>query len=248
MDFYTWNQRFSNLGSNGDDKSLGNSNGSSGDCGNGDGVFAKSCKSLVLNEQKGELFVKADGKEKIGLKSDEKAMAALKSHSDAERRRRERINAHLHTFRTLVPCTDKMDKATLLAEVIRQVKQLKTDATEASIGLLIPQDVNELIVEKVNEGLTFRASICCKHRPDLLKDLRRALDGLKVNIERAELSTLGDYMKVVFYFTRTIIGTTDEEVVSFVREALTSVVEKAPFSPEYSPRTTLPNKRRRYSL
>ncbi|KVH96782.1 transcription factor bHLH30-like [Cynara cardunculus var. scolymus] len=250
MDFYTWNQKFSNLGSNRNDRSLGNSDGFSRDCGNADGVFTKSSQSLVLNEQKGEL-VKADGKvigKKIGLKSDEKAMAALKSHSDAERRRRERINAHLHTFRGLVPCTDKMDKATLLAEVIRHVKQLKTDAKEASIGLLIPEDVDELIIEKVNGGLTFRASICCKRRPELLTDLRRALDALKVNIERAELSALGDHMKIVFYFTRTTTATTDEDLVSFVREALNSVIEKAPFSPEYSPRTTLPNKRRRYSL
>lgn len=250
MDFYTWNQRFSNLGSNRDDRFLGNSNGFSEDCGNADGVFSKSSQSLVLNEQKGEL-VKADGEvigKKIGLKSDEKAMAALKSHSDAERRRRERINAHLHTFRGLVPCTDKMDKATLLAEVIRQVKQLKTNATEASIGLLIPQDVNELIIEKVNGGLTFRASICCKHRSDLLTDLRRALNALKVNIERAELSTLGGHMKIVFYFTGTTTGTTDEDLISSVSEALTSVIEKASSSPEYSPRTTLPNKRRRYSL
>ncbi|KAI3719059.1 hypothetical protein L6452_19949 [Arctium lappa] len=244
MDFYTWNQRFSKLGSNRDD---GNSNGFSGDCGNADGVFTKSSQSLVLNEQKGEL-VKADGKVNGKKKSDEKVMAALKSHSDAERRRRERINAHLHTFRGLVPCTDKTDKATLLAEVIRQVKQLKTNATEASLGLLIPEDVDELIIEKVNEGSTFRASICCKHRSDLLTDLRRALAALKVNIERAELSTLGDHMKIVFYFIRTTTSTKDEDLVSSVHEALTSVIEKASPSPEYSPRTTLPNKRRRYSL
>ncbi|OEL24856.1 hypothetical protein BAE44_0014127 [Dichanthelium oligosanthes] len=38
----------------------------------------------------------------------EKAAMALKSHSEAERRRRERINAHLATLRTMVPCPDKV--------------------------------------------------------------------------------------------------------------------------------------------
>ena len=41
----------------------------------------------------------------------EKAAMALKSHSEAERRRRERINAHLATLRTMVPCTDKVSSS-----------------------------------------------------------------------------------------------------------------------------------------
>ncbi|KAI3796792.1 hypothetical protein L1987_39477 [Smallanthus sonchifolius] len=249
MDFYNWNHEFSNLGSILDDGSLMDLGGFSGDCGNVDGLFMKSSQSLVLDDQKGEL-VKAQSKvagKKIGLVSDEKALAALKSHSEAERRRRERINAHLDTLRGLVPCTNKMDKATLLAEVIRQVKQLKTNATQASSGLLIPEDVEEVKIETldnaaVNGGLTFHASVCCKHRPELLTDIRRALVGLKVNIERAELSTLGDHMKIIFDFTA------EENLLGAVRKALTSVIDKGSMTLDYSPRTMLPNKRRRYCL
>lgn len=64
--------------------------------------------SLVLDSEKGEL-VKAPAR--VGKKeiSEAKALAALKNHSEAERRRRERINAHLATLRGLVPCTEKVD-------------------------------------------------------------------------------------------------------------------------------------------
>ncbi|KAK9051650.1 hypothetical protein SSX86_028278 [Deinandra increscens subsp. villosa] len=246
MDFYDWNHEFSNLGSMWDDGSLMGLGGFSGDCGNIDGLFMKASQSLVLDDEKGEL-VKAQSGKRVGLMSDEKASAALKSHSEAERRRRERINAHLDTLRGLVPCNDKMDKATLLAEVIRQVKQLKINATQASLGLLIPEDIDELKIEKVdnvavNGFYTFHASVCCKHRPDLLTDIRRALVELKVNIERAELSTLGDHMKIIFDFTA------DENLLSSVHEALTSVIEKGSISLDYCPRTMLSNKRRRYCL
>lgn len=251
MDFYSPNHIFSNLESIVDDRFLGNLSGFNGDFENVDGLFSKSSQSLVLDEEKGEL-VKAQPKvigKKIGLISEEKSLAALKSHSDAERRRRERINAHLDTLRGLVPSNDKMDKATLLAEVIHQVKQLKINATHASKGLLMPEDTDELKVEKLNNGgLVFHTSFCCKKRPELLADVRRSLSSLKVKIERAELSTLGDHVKMVFDFTKTSNGTMDEDIISSIHDAFTSVMEKGSISPGYSPRTTLPNKRRRYSL
>lgn len=40
--------------------------------------------------------------------SEAKALAALKNHSEAERRRRERISGHLATLRGLVPSTAKV--------------------------------------------------------------------------------------------------------------------------------------------
>jgi hypothetical protein len=49
--------------------------------------------------------------ERKGYHRAEKAAMALKSHSEAERRRRERINAHLATLRTMVPCTDKVSSS-----------------------------------------------------------------------------------------------------------------------------------------
>ncbi|KAJ6377282.1 hypothetical protein OIU76_026287, partial [Salix suchowensis] len=63
-------------------------------------------QALMLDAEKGEL-VKAPAR--IGKKglSEAKDLGALKSHSEAERRRRERINSHLATLRGLVPCAEK---------------------------------------------------------------------------------------------------------------------------------------------
>lgn len=63
--------------------------------------------SLVLDNKEGEL-VKGPAPTAKKPASLEKALAALKSHSEAERRRRERINSHLATLRGLVPCTEKV--------------------------------------------------------------------------------------------------------------------------------------------
>lgn len=81
--------------------------------GSGDGLRNGSVQalphSLVLDSEKGEL-VKAPAR--VGKKgvSEAKALAALKNHSEAERRRRERINAHLSALRGLVPCTEKVSE------------------------------------------------------------------------------------------------------------------------------------------
>uniref|UniRef100_A0A8R7TT08 BHLH domain-containing protein n=1 Tax=Triticum urartu TaxID=4572 RepID=A0A8R7TT08_TRIUA len=57
---------------------------------------------------------------------------ALKVHSEAERRRRVRINAHLTALRRMIPDTKQMDKAALLARVVDQVRHLKRRASEAA--------------------------------------------------------------------------------------------------------------------
>ncbi|XP_071724602.1 transcription factor bHLH30-like [Rutidosis leptorrhynchoides] len=217
---------------------------------NGDLKYGSVSESLVLDCEKGEL-VKAPVVMKSGKKgvSEEKAMAALKSHSEAERRRRERINAHLDTLRGLVPSTEKMDKASLLAEVISQVKKLKKMAIEASKGTLIPMDTDEVTVEPYDNGsgngtLSFRASLCCDYRPELLTDLRQALDALRIDMVKAEISTLEGRLKHIFIFTTRDKGDIEacQILRSSVYQALRSVVDKASSFLEYSP-----NKRQRVS-
>ncbi|GMI91589.1 hypothetical protein HRI_002828200 [Hibiscus trionum] len=242
----------------------------SGPCnGSSRGRALSLSQSLVLDSEKGDL-VKAPVK--VGKKtvSEEKIIAALKSHSEAERRRRERINAHLDTLRTLLPCRQKMDKATLLGEVIMQLKQLKKNATEASKGLLVPMDNDEVSIEPCNiveaDGkpmVSFKASICCDYRPQLLTDLRQALDALPfpIKIVKSEISTLGSRLKNDFVFTAShkstgsvthvVENAGDAESWRFlacsIRQTLDSILEKASTSLEYSQFLTFPNKRRRIS-
>lgn len=162
-----------------------------------------SSSSLVLDKEKGELVEAPVKLERIKGVSPERSVEALKNHSEAERRRRARINAHLDTLRTVIPGAKKLDKATLLGEVISHLKELKTNAAQASEGLMIPKDNDEINVEEQEGGLngfpySIKASLCCEYKPGLLSDIRQALDALHLMIIRAEIATLGGRMKNVF--------------------------------------------------
>ncbi|KAL5989624.1 hypothetical protein ACLOJK_010517 [Asimina triloba] len=215
--------------------------------------LSASSSSLVLDSERGEL-VKAPAKLLQKGIAEAKAKAALKSHSEAERRRRERINAHLTTLRTLVPSNDKMDKATLLAEVISRVKELKGQASEASKGYAIPTDVDDVRVEADGaeaDGGSFslQASLCCEDRPELFSDLKQSLQALNPQVVRAEMSTLGGRMKSVFAlrFEGSANDNQRRIFANSVHQALKSVLDRGAAA-EFSPRTSLPNKRRRISL
>ncbi|KAI4343017.1 hypothetical protein MLD38_027567 [Melastoma candidum] len=226
------------------------------------GESSSVSRSLVLDNERGGL-VKAPtasrSEKKAGV-SKEKALAALRSHSEAERRRRERINSHLATLRGLVPRTDKMDKATLLAEVISQVKELKKKAAEASRGLLIPTDSDEVVVSVEqcddalgNRSVHFRATICCEHHPQLFTDLRRAVGSLQLKVTKTEVSTLENRLKNAFVFSscgeelwRDVNA--QRALAGSIHRALSSVSAKASDPPEYSPMSTVPSKKRRHSV
>ncbi|XP_074383492.1 transcription factor bHLH30-like isoform X1 [Apium graveolens] len=170
---------------------------------------------------------------------DAKALAASKSHSEAERRRRERINNHLAKLRSLLPSTTKTDKASLLAEVIQHVKELKRQTSIISESTLVPTEMDELIIDNNadEEGrLVIKASICCEDRIDLLPDLMKTLKALRLRTLKAEITTLGGRVKNVLFIT----GDDDEGLrmnyeqetpyecsISTIEEALKAVMEKS---------------------
>ncbi|KAJ0963058.1 hypothetical protein J5N97_028180 [Dioscorea zingiberensis] len=180
---------------------------------------------------------------------------ALKSHSEAERRRRERINAHLTTLRGLIPCSDKLDKASLLAEVISHVKRLKNNATEMSKGCIVPSEVDEVRAEMErlgmnSESFSIKASLSCDDRPEILADLKNTLQAFKLKTLGAEISTLSGRMKVVFLLA--CEGNTTETerhlLTASIQQALKSVLDRASSPQDFLLRTSYPNKRRRIPL
>ncbi|PVH37080.1 hypothetical protein PAHAL_6G238100 [Panicum hallii] len=144
-----------------------------------------------------------------------------RSHSEAERKRRQRINAHLATLRTLVPSASRMDKAALLGEVVRYVRELRGKASEAAEGVgagVIPGEGDDVGVEEEEDdrwrpggrrcgtgGLLgtgaadgrlpprrVRAWVCCADRPGLMADLGRAVRSVgNARPVRAEIATVG---------------------------------------------------------
>lgn len=97
----------------------------------------------------------------------------------------------------------QMDKASLLGEVIRHLKELKRNEAQACEGLMIPKDNDEISVEEQEGGwngfpFSIKASLCCEYQPGLLSNIRQALDALHLIIMKADIATFGGRMKNVF--------------------------------------------------
>ncbi|CAI0552594.1 unnamed protein product [Linum tenue] len=135
---------------------------------------------------------------------DAKALAASKSHSEAERRRRERINKHYAKLRSLLPSTTKTDKASLLAEVIQHVKELKRQTDLIAETTPVPTGLDELTVDANSDEdgkFVIKASLCCEDRSDLLPDVIKTLKALRLRTVKAEITTLGGRVKNVLFIT-----------------------------------------------
>uniref|UniRef100_A0ACD5XRN1 Uncharacterized protein n=1 Tax=Avena sativa TaxID=4498 RepID=A0ACD5XRN1_AVESA len=184
-------------------------------------VAAAGSSKAVVAGLLGSLQAEMGRANAAGEIMDAKALAASRSHSEAERRRRQRINGHLARLRSLLPNTTKTDKASLLAEVLEHVKELKrqtsamTTMAAAAVGgdgdegagpaQMLPTEADELAVDAAEDGegrLVVRASLCCEDRPDLIPDIIRALAALRLHAHRAEITTLGGRVRSVLLITQ----------------------------------------------
>ncbi|KAK9713117.1 hypothetical protein RND81_06G004000 [Saponaria officinalis] len=149
---------------------------------------------------------------KPGLSPEAKALEACRSHKEAERQRRERINSHIATLRALLlPNLNKTDKASVLKEVVRQVKELKKATSQLTsdqnnvdvdgcMSRLLPGDIDEVKLRRSeNDNTTLIATLCCEERPELIMDLTRALNSVKGKVVKAEMSTIGGRTKTVLW-------------------------------------------------
>ncbi|KAK9071521.1 hypothetical protein SSX86_010090 [Deinandra increscens subsp. villosa] len=176
-----------------------------------------------------------------------KAAAACNRHSEAERRRRKRINGHLATLRSILPSTVKADKASLLAEVVRQVKELKKKAAELESTFtdqsddtlqnyecyMIPSENDELELTYIGEDsstkkIMIKVRICCEDRPELIMELTRALGSVRVKLVRTEIGTLGGRIKCVLWVQ--VSSVTKDQGLHELRRALKVVTDRASFS------------------
>ncbi|XP_010502451.1 PREDICTED: transcription factor AIG1-like [Camelina sativa] len=150
----------------------------------------------------GEIMGKLSAQEVM----DAKALAASKSHSEAERRRRERINTHLAKLRSILPNTTKTDKASLLAEVIQHMKELKRQTSLITDTCQVPTESDDLTVDSAyndeDGNLVIRASFCCQDRTDLMHDVINALKSLRLRTLKAEIATVGGRVKNVLFLSR----------------------------------------------
>ncbi|XP_048331091.2 transcription factor bHLH30 [Ziziphus jujuba] len=170
-----------------------------------------------------------------------RSVEACKSHKEAERRRRQRINAHLSTLRALLPNTTKTDKASLLAEVVHHVKELRKQAADVALHdrYLIcgkettgtelepkpwpfPGESDEATLSYCDAGFV-KATLCCEDRPGLNGDLMRAIRSVRATMVRAEMTTVGGRAKNVVVLEWASGSGQDE--VRTLKRALKAVVE-----------------------
>ncbi|KAF5461996.1 hypothetical protein F2P56_018045 [Juglans regia] len=167
---------------------------------------------------------------------------ACKSHKDAERRRRQRINAHLSTLRSLLPNTTKTDKASLLAQVVHRVKELRQQVADVPCRegngdacgsgsdavpdpWLLPGESDEATLSYCDGGKKVKATLCCDDRPGLNVDLARAIKSVRARAVRAEMMTVGGRTKSEVMVQWAGSGTGGDHEIGALKRALKAVVE-----------------------
>ncbi|XP_075483243.1 transcription factor bHLH30-like [Primulina tabacum] len=176
-----------------------------------------------------------------------KAVAASNSHKEAERRRRKRINGHIATLKAILPNVHKTDKASLLGEAVRRLKELRQataeltamDRTNDDIKskhkttvdfALFPTETDELKICSCEDasGL-IKATLCCEDRPEMILDLIQALNSVKAKVMRAEMCTIGGRTKSILWveLVSSNVGSERDLGLRKLRQVLKMVVEKS---------------------
>ncbi|XP_038696531.1 uncharacterized protein LOC119993449 [Tripterygium wilfordii] len=158
---------------------------------------------------------------------------AAEKHKEAERKRRSRINEQYDSLRTKLPNLVKMDKASVLAETVRYVRELKKTVTKLKavrrIGdteFIFPGGENKLrVVYCQGEGGLAKVILSCEDKLTLISEVTRALGSVKGKVIRAEMVTVGGRTQIVLW----IQGLSGNEELKTLERALKPVLER-PFS------------------
>uniref|UniRef100_A0A2N9EPK3 BHLH domain-containing protein n=1 Tax=Fagus sylvatica TaxID=28930 RepID=A0A2N9EPK3_FAGSY len=175
----------------------------------------------------------------------ESKQLAAKKHSEAERRRRMRINGQYATLRDVLPNLVKMDKATVLAETVRQVRELRKTVSDleavcrgssSTKDCVFPGEANRLSLENCDnhQGLV-KVTFSCEDRPGLISAVARTLRSMKGRVVKFEMVTLGGRTKNVLW-VRGLSG--GNEGIVMLRRALKVVIDR-PILPGFSKKSYL---------
>ncbi|TMW86122.1 hypothetical protein EJD97_021921 [Solanum chilense] len=167
--------------------------------------------------------------EKSNTTKKSKSKDAAVTHAVAERKRRERINSHLHTLKKLFPYLPKKDKPRVLTEAVTQLKELRKNVAQQLelSSLFIPSENDVVIInycDNINEERTVKTTICCEDRPSLNRDLSSAIRSVQGRVIKAEMATVGGRTKAELVV---VLGKANggEKDVGQLKRALKAVVE-----------------------
>ncbi|WMV44125.1 hypothetical protein MTR67_037510 [Solanum verrucosum] len=94
----------------------------------------------------------ANSPKKRGRKSSSTERATAKNHVEAERQRREKLNHRFYALRSVVPNVSKMDKASLLADAVTYINELKAKVEEFKAK--VEELESSKIIQKRNYSVT----------------------------------------------------------------------------------------------
>ncbi|XP_047323699.1 transcription factor bHLH51 [Impatiens glandulifera] len=196
---------------------------------------------------------------------EDRSLNVLRSHRQAEKRRRDRINTQMSALRKMVPDSDKMDKAALLGNVIEQIKDLKKKATECISKSLtvLPMDTDEVTVDlfldeeaddpssdqiQNPESFLIRASLCCDDRPELFGELNQTLKSLNLVTVRADIGSLGGRVKGILVLCRSgeTKGIVDNCCLNSIKQSLKGALGKIASTSSMASNYSIKSRRQRF--
>ncbi|ESQ53272.1 hypothetical protein EUTSA_v10027500mg [Eutrema salsugineum] len=145
---------------------------------------------------------------------------AAKKHSDAERRRRLRINSQFAALRTILPNLTKQDKASVLGETVRYFNELKKMIKEVPTT---PALEDNLRLGHCNNNRDIaRVVFSCSDREGLMSEVAASMKAANAKAVRAEIMTVGGRTKCALFLQ----GVNGNEGLIRLKKSLKPVVNR----------------------
>ncbi|XVF17346.1 hypothetical protein REPUB_Repub10bG0113000 [Reevesia pubescens] len=151
------------------------------------------------------------------------------NHRIAEMHRRRRINRQFDMLRTILPNLIKKDKASVLCETLKQIRELEKRVKEmkatrlGSLERLLPGELDNLSLRYCEkDGSLMKATFSCDDRPELMSDLQREVRKVDGTVVRAEMVFIGGRNKSVLW----VKGFSGNERIGILKRALRMAVDR----------------------